>query len=311
MIVGYRKPGMSFTAAAGSLFNPVFLSSTAELQDNDPQSITRIAFDTNYLDSPPSLFSGGFIELRCEFDRTDRHRFIGFLGATPPRNITGATVANLVIGVRFRRPADSAYDYVPTGMSNWFQALTPDPVTGKSSVWWLFPENMEQVAGMAFRIYNRRYVNDSNPDGGPSASLTSQSLIESGEVWASPAVDLPIEQKFSFQEIDPTIRRRTLGGRLDKVPRTPYRQLDVRLPADTTEVERKAGLLDGLDWRRLEGWLRQAAPCAVAFQSKVGGVFDKAELNLNAFMAECEPGPTTHVDKTFYTKSLRFTELPS
>ena len=310
MIVGYRKPVMSFTAAAGSLFNPLFLSSTDELQDNDPQSVTRLAFDANYLDSPPSLFSGGFIELRCEFDRTDRHRYVGLLGVTPPTNLSGAVVNNLVVGVRFRRPADVNYDYTPTGMSNWFQALTPG-VSGKSSIWWLFPEDMEQVAGMAFRIYNRRYVNDSNPDGGASASLTSKSYIDIGEVWASPAVDLPIEQKFSFQQIDPTIRRRTLGGRLDKVARTSYRQLDVRLPADTTEVERKGGLLDALDWRTLEARLLQAAPCAVAFQSKVGGVFDKAELNLNAFMAECEPGPTTHVDKTFYTKSLRFTELPS
>jgi hypothetical protein len=224
--------------------------------------------------------------------------------------LSGAAVQNLVVGVRFRRPADDTYDYIPTGMSNWFQSLVPD-ASGKSSIWWLFPEDMDEVAGVAFRIYNRRYVSDSDPDAGASASLTSASYIDIGEAYASPAVDLPIEQKFSYQKIDPTIRRRTLGGRLDKVPRTPYTQLDVKLPADYTEVERMGGLLDGLDWRTLEGQLLQAAPCAVAFQTKENGAFSKRELNLNAFMAECEPGPTSHVDKTYYTKTLRFTQLPS
>lgn len=311
MIVGTSRPGMDVSVVSGSLFDPLFLTDTAELYDGDPQSVTRLAMDSGYLSSPPNFFSGGFVEIRCEVDRTARHRHVGFLGVTPPLNISDAVVQDLLVGVRFRRPVDVAYDYLPTGMSNWYQALTPGD-NGKSSIWWLFPEDMEEVSGVAFRIYNRRYLSDATaPDSGPSASLTSASYLDIGELWISEADDLPIEQKFTYQKIDPTIRRRTIGSRLDRVPRTPYSQLDVRLPADTTAVERKGGLISGRDWRQLEARLLQGEPCAVAFQTKVDGVFDKQELNLNCFMAECEPGPTAHVDKTFYTKSLRFTELPS
>jgi hypothetical protein len=310
VIIGFERATVTATSLAGGVNSPVWLSATEELYDSNPQSTSRVALDDDVGASPTVDMSGAVIHVRSQFAEVRRFRLIGLLGLS----VTNGPSPPLVT-LALRRPVDVAHTYFPAGLSRPIQLATLGDESQTSSIWWLLPEDMDFVNSVQLSIWNY-----TSPDGQlpsddpltyPGAGYSAETYFDIGEIASLRAVDVPIQEGFEQQVVDPTVTRRTLSSRISRVSRTPYRALNGSLPANTTAVQRHSGLPDDMDWVKLERRLLQSKDCAVAFQDKRNLSFNQAELNLNCFLAACTPGATRHVQGQYYSKSLRFEELPT
>ena len=173
----------------------------------------------------------------------------------------------------------------------------PDTTTG---AWGVAASDGAAVSSCTVRIYN-------NCNGAPWA--VNGTIVDLGEVWAGPAVDVPIDVGWSLAAVDPTEVELTRSSQPAIVRRSAYRQLSCAfspLPSGAATV-RGGGLANGMDWGKLDAALRGRARCVAIAQVRTPEAV--ASTALYGFASEI--GATQQLRGQFFRKPMQFQEIPA
>lgn len=144
-------------------------------------------------------------------------------------------------------------------------------------------------------------------------TIAGAGVVDIGEVVAMPAVDIPIDAGWSQMLIDPTEALRGRGSQVSQTPRPAYRELAVTFSLATEAAVRYGGLPGGMDWERLTAALAGRQRCvAIPRWKGPGAAVDAAKLQAHAMYGiASEIGETQHRRGPFWSKTMRFEEIPA
>ncbi len=145
----------------------------------------------------------------------------------------------------------------PGGSS--FGGMTADLITsyqadGTVGAWAVADADTFSDASLTVRIYNDR-------NGSPWATNTT--VIDIGELWGAPAVEVAHAADWGGDLQDPTETTRTIMGQPNSVRRSSYNALDIPLVATGADQVYGSGLENGMSLVKLRAALSGDARCAV------------------------------------------------
>ena len=218
---------------------------------------------------------GSCVEIRLNFASEAILRVFGLLGSTLPPGV------RIVIG---STAAEARTDYMQ------------DATVG---AWLVAPEDI-RATSCAIRIYN-------NCNGEVWAN--SSNIIDIGELWAGPAVEIPADAGWSLSTVEPSDISRSRAAQVNVNRQSAYRVLSCAFspqPSGTATV-RGAGLANGMDWEKLAAALRGYQRCVAIAQVKtVEGINNTAIYGVAQ-----EIGETQHLRGQFFRKPMVFAEIPA
>lgn len=218
---------------------------------------------------------GGYVEITLNFSASSFLRVFALLGSTLPAGV------RIVFGGAVE--ARTGYQ--------------PDTTAG---AWGVAAADGTPVASCTVRIYNDR-------NGAPWAA--NGTIIDIGELWAGPAVEIPIDVGWTLAVVDPSEVELTRGSQPSVVPRSAFRQLSCvfsPLPSGAATV-RGGGLANGMDWGSLDAALLGRARCVAIAQVRTPEAV--ASTALYGFASEI--GETQQLRGQFFRKPMQFQEIPA
>ena len=123
-----------------------------------------------------------------------------------------------------------------------------------TAAWAVGPTGTASLNTFALRIYNDR-------NGAPWAA--NGTIIDIGELWAGPAVEVAHAADWGGDLQDPTETSRTIMGQPNSVRRSSYNALDIPLVATGADEVYGSGLENGMSLVKLRAALAGDARCAV------------------------------------------------
>lgn len=299
MLLGYDRPTLT-ASIIGGLASWVGDGTPDKLIDGRPQSVARI---TGLSDSSPAISEYTQIDFSWSGSRVPRVACL----LAPSASTATALPVGLKVQVYGRLASGGGYTYALGGNS--LTQRTRRLPGGGTGCFWVFDSGLSACNGISLRIYN---------DVGGATVFDATTELDLGEFAVAPAVELCVRPGYEWQHTDPTITRRTLTSQRNRVPRTPYRSVQVELaPADAADAQ-NGGLANGIDWLRLDDYIAQAQDCIAVLRWRDENLaFDEDVLHANAIFGFAEnSGGMSHVPESSrrdrrYTKRLSLTEIPA
>lgn len=299
MLLGYDRPTLT-ASIIGGLASWVGDGTPDKLIDGRPQSVARI---TGLSDSSPAISEYTQIDFSWSGSRVPRVACL----LAPSASTATALPVGLKVAVYGRLASGGGYDYALGGNS--LTQRTRRLPGGGTGCFWVFDSGLSACNGISLRIYN---------DVGGATVFDATTELDLGEFAVAPAVELCVRPGYEWQHTDPTITRRTLTSQRNRVPRTPYRSVQVELaPADAADAQ-NGGLANGIDWLRLDDYIAQAQDCIAVLRWRDENLaFDEDVLHANAIFGFAESsGGMSHVAESSrrdrrYVKRLNLTEIPA
>ena len=275
MLISYSMPGIT----AASLTSGTWLTSDggAALYDGKPARRARLQWAAG-------AALDGYVQIALSFATATPLRVLALLGTTLP---AGVRVDFLGAGG----------DGLGGTCDNTRTFTMPD---GTTAAWAVARDNEPAETGCWIRIYN---------DCNGATWAVNGTVVDLGEVWAGPAVDVPIDVGWSLVPVDPTEVELTRSSQPVIVRRSAYRQLSCAfspLPSGAATV-RGGGLANGMDWGKLDAALRGRARCVAIAQVRTPEAV--AATALYGFASEI--GETQQLRGRFFRKPMQFQEIPA
>ena len=225
---------------------------------------------------------------------------ITFASNTPLR-VLGVLGTTLPAGVRIDFRGGGGYG-LGGNCDNARTIIMPDGTTG---VWALARDNGALETGAEIVIHN-----DCN--GLPWA--TNSTIIDLGELWAGPAVEIGIRDGWEVQTVDPSEISRTRGGQTSVARRSAYRTLGVSFAGLSAAAVRGEALANGMDLDRLSTELRGAARCVVIphYRDLATRQIDPEAVNRSAIYGYASQLPSiANITRGYFTGQLVVEEVPA
>jgi hypothetical protein len=181
-------------------------------------------------------------------------------------------------------------------------AMLPDGTTG---AWLLGDATSTAYEGFELRIYN---------DASGVTWANAATTIDLGELFAAPAVSVPIQPDWRFSEPGTTRQRaRTRAAQLASAPGQEFRRLGVTAQPQSKAIARGGGLPHGMDWSRLQAALRNDARAAAIPRWRTPtGAIDAGEVQATALYGIAEElGEIQHLGGDYYAWNPMFEEIPA
>lgn len=275
MLISYSMPAITDSSITGGAW--LTEDGAAALWDGKPTRRARLQW------SAGSALSA-CVRIAMTFGTPTPLRVLALLGTTLP---PGVRIDFLGAGG----------DGLGGTCDNTRSTVMPDATTGVFAV---ARPNDPAETGCEIRIYN-----DCN--GVPWAD--NDTIIDLGEAWAGPAVEVPIDVGWSIQTEDPSDVSRSRGGALNVARRAAFRTLSCVFspqPSGASTV-RGGGLANGMDWEKLAAALRGYARCVAIAQVKSPEAIAATAL----YGVAQEIGETQQMRGPFFRKPMVFAEIPA
>lgn len=223
---------------------------------------------------------GGYVEITLNFSASSFLRVFALLGSTLPAGV------RIVFGGAVE--ARTGYQ--------------PDTTAG---AWGVAAADGTPVASCTVRIYNDR-------NGAPWAA--NGTIIDIGELWAGPAVEIGIRDGWDVQTIDPGEVTRTRGGQLNVARQSSYRSLAASFAGLSASAVRGEGMANGMDLERVTAALRGGARCAVVphYRSLTTRALDPQAIARSAIYGYAAQLPNaSNITRGWFTGQLVVEEIPA
>ncbi|MBN8922340.1 MAG: hypothetical protein BGP10_12460 [Rhodanobacter sp. 68-29] len=175
------------------------------------------------------------LTLRGSWGTAIAPRVVGLVGLTLP--------AGTLIRLAFRRPADAGYTYLADVPQQRIVQL-PD---GSRCAWFVLDDGLDPVIGVEYRIVNDVYG---------SASIAAGAVVDIGEAWVGPTVEIPHTSDWKDLDNDPSTTRRSKGSQPFTAEVRGYRTLQVPFALAKRDAVRGGGLANGADWQLVRAAIR-------------------------------------------------------
>lgn len=223
---------------------------------------------------------GGYVEITLNFSASSFLRVFALLGSTLPAGV------RIVFGGSVE--ARTGYQ--------------PDTTAG---AWGVAAADGAPVASCTVRIYNDR-------NGAPWAA--NGTIIDIGELWAGPAVEIGIRDGWDVQTVDPTEITRNRGGQANAVARSAYRVLSANFAGLSAAAARGEALANGMDLERVTAALRGGARCAVIphYRNMTTRALDPQAIARSAIYGYASQLPNiANISRGYFTGQLVVEEIPA
>lgn len=208
MKIAHSRPnGVTWTVDTSA--GAAILSSTAELDDNRPDTVTAIRWTSG------TQNTGSVVRLRGAWTTPQA---IGLVGLSNLRLPVGTRIS-----ATFRRSSDPAgtYPYSPPMLSASQRLFSG--IRDERTAWLLPNASVSNIVGVEFQVWN---------DVAGTASIPASTVFQLGEAVIAAATDLPIAPGATITPVDPTVKRRE-SGQTYVIPEVPYRRLACKFSTDT------------------------------------------------------------------------------
>lgn len=282
MLLSYSRPDDIAFSLIGTGSAWLSDDAGAALADGRPASVSRLQWLSGAQTTASELI------LRASWAKAFAPRIAALLGVTLPEGT--------MVKLAFRRPADSDYTYL-AGTPQQRVVTLPD---GSRCAWFVLDDALDPVIGIEYHL-----VNDVNG----SAEIAAAAVIDLGEAWIGPAVEIPHERGWSRGINDSSVVRRSLGGQVFGVDRPAWRTLQLRFSSAPGADVLGEALANDEDWGKLEAALKGAAPC-VALPRWLGETADYIQRTA-IFGYASAAGPIQHAGGDLYGRDYSFEEVPA
>lgn len=235
MLIAYKLPADWTYTISTSWITP----DNEVLHDNSPAELVRFAWD----DTDPQT-TGNTVIIGATRATAFVARAGCLLGTSFP--------VGLKVEILGKRAADPGYSYDLGGNS--MTQKTVRFADGTVGLYWVFDEGLDPIVGYQVTFYN---------DVAGSPSILPEAAVDIGQIRVGPAVLIPHEVGWSDGPRDPSIIRRTLGGQVQRVGRTPWRTGKLKPAYGRVDKARGGALANGLDWQQLNGILAKDPFCII------------------------------------------------
>ena len=178
----------------------------------------------------------------------------------------------------------------------------PDTTTG---AWGVAASDGAAVSSCTVRIYNDR-------NGAPWAA--NGAIIDIGELWAGPAVEIGIRDGWDVQTIDAGEVTRTRSGQLNVARQSSYRSLAANFAGLSSASIRGEGLANGMDLERVTAALRGGARCTVIphYRNLTTRALDSQAIARSAIYGYAAQLPNaSNITRGWFTGQLVVEEIPA
>jgi len=281
MLLSFNRPDIAWSLiGAGSAW--LSDDAGAALTNGRPAAVSRLQWLSG------AQTTASVLTLRGSWGSAFAPRVLALLGVSLP--------IGTLVTLAFRRPADAGFTYLADAAS---QRITELP-DGSRCAWFVLDAGLDPVIGVEFRICN-------DVDG--ATAIDEGAVVDIGEAWVGPTVEIPHEAGWARGRVDPTVVRRSKGGQLFRAESRSWRRLQARFSlADESEVD--GGALDGgADWGTVESALLSGRPCCAIprWRGQTSAYLQRTALYATAV----QQGDIQHVAGSLYGRDYTFEELPA
>lgn len=276
MLLSYNRPAITWTLAGDGA---AWLTESDVLTNGRPAAAARLQWLSG------AQTTASVLTLRGAWDTAFSPRLVGLLGLTLP--------VGTLITLAFRRAQDAGYTYL-AGQASQRVVQLPD---GSRCAWFLLANGADPVIGIEYRIAN-------DVDG--VATIAAGAVVDVGEAWVGPTVELAHGADWSESETDPSTVRRSKGSQVFVAEQPAYRSWHGPLVLANVAKVRGGGLAGGADW----GTLRAACHG----NGRVAAVprFDSiSELHRTALFGRATWDATQHLNGPLHSGGLTVDEIPA
>lgn len=269
MLISYAMPAVGGIGITGGTW--LAAGGGAALFDGNPARRARLQWNAGGL-------LGSYVAISLIFNTPTLLRVFALLGSTLPPGVR----------VGFVGPGGAEFGGMTAGVLSGYQ---PDGTVG---AWAIADADALADIGITLRIYN-----DCN--GAPWAA--NGTVIDIGELWAAPAVEVAHGADWGGDLQDPTETTRTIMGQANSVRRSSFNVLDIPLVVTGADQVYGSGLDNGMSLMKLRAALAGDARCAV--------VVRKTEQFMVAQYGFGQLASIRHAGGDNFTGRLVHQEIPS
>lgn len=269
MLISYNRPPDITPTLTGTGAAWISDDQGSALVDGSPTRATRIQWLSG------AQTTSSVLGLRAAWATAIVPRVAGLVGLTLP--------VGTLVALALKRPSDTGYSYQTSTYSQRVIALPG----GSRCVWFVLAEALDAIEAIEFQLIN-------DVDG--SASIAADSAFDVGELWVGVGAQIPHDRAWERGVVDPSARKRTLGGQLRSVPRRSWRSLNVQFAPHDNQV-----------WSTIEPALTGYQLCAVITRWDVA-----ADIPQHMLLGiATKIGAARHLGGPYFSASCTVEELPA